>query len=122
MKLLAVDDSRTARLIVARAGDVLGFELVEAANGRQGLEVARKERPDLILLDWNMPEMDGLQMLQALKADPDLASIPVTMVTTEAERHKVVEAIKTGARNYLTKPYTQEQLVAKILEALGMGM
>jgi two-component system chemotaxis response regulator CheY len=76
----------------------------------------------MILLDWNMPEMDGITLLKTLKADPNYRDIPVTMVTTESERVRVIDAIKSGAKNYVTKPFTQEQLIAKIQESLGMGI
>jgi len=77
---------------------------------------------DLILLDWNMPFLDGLATLKRLKADPALCGIPVTMVTTEVERDRVVHAIAAGAKSYLMKPFTKEGLCAKILENLGMGL
>jgi two-component system chemotaxis response regulator CheY len=76
----------------------------------------------MILLDWNMPEMDGITLLKTLKADPNYRDIPVTMVTTESKRVRVIDAIKSGAKNYVTKPFTQEQLIAKIQESLGMGI
>jgi two-component system chemotaxis response regulator CheY len=124
MMILTVDDSMAARKIVKNALDVLGYGCLEAADGRQGLEVleAHDGGVDLILLDWNMPVMNGMEMLRAVKADSRFTHIPVTMVTTEVERHKVVEAISAGAKNYVMKPFTQEELTGKILESLGMGI
>ena len=124
MKILSVDDSSTTRQMIRNAVDVLGFEFLEAANGQEALEVLgmMEGTVDLILLDWNMPVMDGMQTLKALKANEKHRHIPVTMVTTEIDRHKVVAAIAGGAKNYVMKPFTQETLVGKIMESLGMGM
>ena len=93
MRILSVDDSAVARRFIKDAVDVLGFEFLEAENGKEGLEVLEKEngKVDLILLDWNMPEMDGMEMLREMKADDRFREIPVTMVTTEVLRPKVVE-------------------------------
>jgi two-component system, chemotaxis family, chemotaxis protein CheY len=123
MKILSIDDSKAVRVLIRSAVDVLGFEFDEAADGKQGIEVLEKlnGKVDLILLDWNMPVMDGMEMLRKIKNDERFKKIPVTMVTTEIERHKVIEAISAGAKSYLMKPFTQEQLAGKILESLGMG-
>ena len=124
MRIMSVDDSRSTRQFIQNAIDVLGFEFLEAADGKEGLEVLEREKGDvnLILLDWNMPVMNGLEMLEKVKADDRFKQIPVTMVTTEIERHKVVQAIGKGAKNYVMKPFTQEDLIAKIMESLGMGI
>ncbi len=124
MRIMSVDDSRSTRMVIKNAVDVLGFDFLEAADGKEGLEILEKENGNvnLILLDWNMPVMDGLEMLKAVKADDRFKDIPVTMVTTEIERHKVVEAVGVGAKNYVMKPFTQEDLIAKIMESLGMGL
>lgn len=124
MHILSVDDSRTTREFIRNCVDLLGFDFHEAANGIDALALLRAaEHPiDLILLDWNMPEMDGLTLLRELKGDPTLSSIPVTMVTTEIERHKVIHAVAAGAKNYLMKPFSQEDLISKIMESLGMGL
>lgn len=124
MKIMSVDDSRATRLFIKNVVDVLGFEFVEAKDGKEGLKLLLEEKGkvDLILLDWNMPVMNGMEMLLELKANDTLKEIPVTMVTTEIERHKVVEAIAKGAKNYVMKPFSQEDLIGKILESLGMGI
>lgn len=124
MRIMSVDDSNATRRFIQNAVDVLGFEFLEAADGKQGIEVLEKENGniDLILLDWNMPVMNGLEMLENIKADDRFKEIPVTMVTTEIERHKVVEAVGKGAKNYVMKPFSQEDLIAKIMESLGMGL
>lgn len=123
MKILSVDDSKLVRLYVKNAADVLGFEFVEASNGKEALEVLAHEegKVDLILLDWHMPEMDGMTLLKELKSDERYRDIPVTMVTTEIERDNVLEAVEAGAKNYVMKPFTQDKLSAKILESLGMA-
>ncbi|MDF1592742.1 MAG: response regulator [Desulfobacterales bacterium] len=122
MKILSVDDSKATRQFIKRAVDVLGFEFLEAADGKEGLEILNTEgvRVDLILLDWNMPVMDGIEMLKILKSSSLLKGIPVTFVSTEQERQKISEALHHGARNFLIKPFSQEDLIGKIMESLGM--
>lgn len=122
MRILTVDDARSIREYIRNAVDVLGHELLEAEDGREGLRVLEREKGnvDLVLLDWNMPEMNGMEMLETMKCDNRFKHIPVTMVTTETERHRVVEAVGAGAKNYLMKPFTQEELAAKIMETFGM--
>ncbi|MBF0426572.1 MAG: response regulator [Magnetococcales bacterium] len=123
MKLLSIDDSRTIRRVIASIGGVLGFEVLEAENGAIGLEILHdlSDEIGLVLLDWNMPGMNGLEVLQAIKADPILRRIPVMMVTTEGEREYIIRAIQAGAVHYQTKPFSQEEMAARIMEALGMG-
>ena len=124
MRILSVDDSAATRHFIKKAIDVLGFEFLEAGNGKQGLEVLQREdgKVDLILLDRHMPEMDGMEMLEALKASEQFKDIPVTMVTVELERDEIHKAISRGARNYLIKPFSQENLIGKIMESLNMGL
>jgi two-component system chemotaxis response regulator CheY len=124
MKILSVDDSRILRQIVKNAVEILGYDFLEAENGKKAFEILEKEGADisLILLDWNMPEMDGITFLKKIKSDERFKNIPVTMLTTEGEKTKMIEAVKAGAKNYLTKPFTQENLITKIQESLGMGM
>ena len=122
MKILSVDDSKATRQFIKRAIDVLGFEFLEAADGKEGLEILNTEggRVDLILLDWNMPVMDGIEMLKIIKSSRLLKDIPVTFVSTEQERQKISEALNNGAKNFLIKPFSQEDLIGKFLESLGM--
>ena len=124
MRIMSVDDSKATRLFIKNAIDVLGFEFLEAADGKEGLDLLEKENGnvDLILLDWNMPVMDGMEMLQTLQSHALFSTIPVTVVTTEHERDRIVEAIDKGAKNYLIKPFSQEDLIGKIMESLGMGL
>ena len=122
-KVLSVDDSGVMRRIIGRTVDVLGYGFLEAGNGVEGLEVLARHHADvaLIILDVNMPEMDGFQFLEKVKANPDFKAIPVMMLTTESERGKIIQAIKAGAVNYICKPFTPEDLTVKITDSLGTG-
>jgi two-component system chemotaxis response regulator CheY len=124
MRILSVDDSKATRKYIKGAIDILGFEFLEAADGKEGLELLEKENGDvdLILLDWNMPVMDGMEMLKRLQANDLFSDIPITVVTTEHERTKIIEAMDAGAKNYLIKPFSQEDLIGKIMESLGMEL
>jgi two-component system chemotaxis response regulator CheY len=123
-KVLSVDDSGVMRRIIGRTVDVLGYGFLEAANGLEGLEVLAANHKDiaLIILDVNMPEMDGFAFLERIKAEPDFKAIPVMMLTTESERGKIIQAIKAGAVNYICKPFKPEDLTVKITESLGAGL
>ena len=122
-KVLSVDDSGVMRRIIGRTVDVLGYGFLEAANGLEALDVIAKNYEDiaLIILDVNMPEMDGFEVLRRVKADPKYKTIPVMMLTTESERTRIIEAIQAGAVNYICKPFQQEDLTVKIAESLGEG-
>jgi two-component system chemotaxis response regulator CheY len=124
MRILSVDDSAATRHFIKKAIDVIGFEFLEAADGKEGMKVVEREkgRIDRILLDRHMPVMDGIDMLQALKANDAYRKIPVTMVTVELEREEIQKAIDMGARNYLVKPFSQENLIGKIMEGLDMDL
>jgi two-component system, cell cycle response regulator len=113
-KILTVDDSRTIRLIVTRAFKSYDCVIVEGANGEQGLQVAAREKPDLIILDVTMPVMDGVTMLTRLKADPELKGIPVIMLTAESGRDNVLQIARIGVRDYLVKPFKEEILIEKV--------
>jgi two-component system chemotaxis response regulator CheY len=122
MRILSIDDSIATRLFIKRATDVMGFELLEAVNGKEGLEVIEREmgRIDLILLDWHMPVMSGIEMLKALKSSNKYKHIPISMVTVEMERNEIQKAIDMGAANYLIKPFSKVNLIGKIIEGLGI--
>jgi two-component system chemotaxis response regulator CheY len=122
-KVLSVDDSGVMRRIIGRTVDVLGYGFLEAANGLEALDVIAKNHEDiaLIILDVNMPEMDGFELLRRVKANPLYKPIPVMMLTTESERSRIIEAIQAGAVNYICKPFQQEDLTVKIAESLGEG-
>ncbi len=112
-KILTVDDSRTIRLIVARAFRPYDCVICEGTNGEEGMAVAAREKPDLIILDVTMPVMDGVTMLTKLKADPELKAIPVIMLTAESGRENILQIARIGVRDYLVKPFKEEQLVEK---------
>lgn len=122
--VLSVDDSGVMRRIIGRTVDVLGYGFLEASNGVEGLGVLAKHHADiaLIILDVNMPEMDGFEFLARVKASPQFQAIPVMMLTTESERGKIIQAIQAGAVNYICKPFTPEDLTVKITESLGAGL
>jgi two-component system chemotaxis response regulator CheY len=121
MKVLSVDDSAIIRKIIRGSAETLGLDFLEAGDGQEALNLLDDEYKEvsLILLDWNMPVMDGFTTLQYLKSDERFKSIPVMMVTTEAERTNIVRAIQAGAKHYLVKPFSPEDLVNTMLECLG---
>jgi two-component system chemotaxis response regulator CheY len=115
-KALVVDDSRAIRMILGRTLKELGFEVLEAGNGREALEVMEVEKTSvtLVLADWNMPEMNGLELLKRLRQDPELSSLVIIMVTTETEVDQMVVALEAGANEYVMKPFTKNILVEKL--------
>ena len=120
MHALVVDDSRTIRLILGRILRELGFEVTEAANGHVALtHLEAGLAPDVVLLDWNMPEMSGIDLVTALRQPPYSSPARVLMVTTETEIPQMVRALEAGADEYLMKPFTREAVVEK-LELLGL--
>jgi two-component system, chemotaxis family, chemotaxis protein CheY len=116
VKALVVDDSRAMRRIIAKLLVELGFEVHEAASGLEALQLADKlEGLTLVLLDWNMPELDGRQVLERLRADERFADLAVMMVTTESEMEQVEVALNAGASEYLMKPFDRQALLEKLL-------
>lgn len=122
MKLLVVDDFSTMRRIVKNLLKQIGYvNIEEAEDGVQAFSKLKAGSIDFIISDWNMPNMDGLELLKNVRNDPQLKDIPVLMVTAEAEKEKVVAAIQAGVNNYIVKPFTGEVLkekIDKILEKL----
>lgn len=114
VKILSVDDSKTIRMIVKRTFAPYDAIVLEACNGEEGLAAAAAEKPDLIVLDITMPVMDGVTMLTKLKENADLKGIPVIMLTAESGRENVAYIAKLGVRDYLVKPFKDEQLIEKI--------
>jgi len=120
MNALVVDDSSAMRAILARMLRALDFEVKEAEDGRAALDVLASSGPfDLALVDWNMPVMDGLQLLHAMRSDRRLDGMRVMMVTTETEIDRVACALDAGASEYLMKPFTTEAMAEK-LAILGL--
>ena len=115
-KALVVDDSRAVRMLLVRTLKQLGYEVQEAGNGREALEIIESgnSRVKLVLADWNMPEMNGLDLLKRLRQNPALSSLAVVMVTTETEIEHIAEALEAGATEYVMKPFTQDILVEKL--------
>ena len=121
MKALVVDDSRAMRLILTRALEPLGFSVCEAVDGKDALDQVRAGLvPALVLVDWNMPVMSGIDVVRALADHPARSAMRVVMVTTETEVQRVEEALGTGADEYLMKPFTKEA-VAEKLGLLGLA-
>jgi len=120
-KALVVDDSRTIRTILKRILLELGYEVFEAADGREALAVidTQGDSVSLVLTDWNMPEMDGLELLKRLRQNPQLSLLKIIMVTTETELDRMVSALDAGANEYVMKPFTKEILREK-LELVGI--
>jgi two-component system chemotaxis response regulator CheY len=123
MKLLVVDDSSAIRKIIKATADVLDMETEEAEDGVEALEKLSKchEEIDLVLLDWNMPEMSGYDVLVEIKSSEKYRDIPVMMVTTEGQQSSIISAVRAGADNYLTKPFSVPELETKIIECIGGG-
>ena len=118
-KLLTIDDSKTIRLILARAFKEYDCALIEAANGEEGLKAAAEHKPDLIILDITMPTMDGIQMLTQLRATGD--QTPVIMLTAEGGASSVEKAQHLGVSDYIAKPFQNEALVAKVQKVLPLA-
>ena len=119
MRALVIDDSTTMRKILGRILSKLGFEITEAGNGCEGLERLRESKDiALALVDWNMPEMDGLTFVRSVRADRTYDAIRLMMVTTEAELSRVAMALEAGADEYVMKPFTDDVIREK-LELLG---
>jgi two-component system chemotaxis response regulator CheY len=124
MKIMVVDDFSTMRRIVKNVLKQLGYENIEEAeDGAQALAKLKAGGYGFMVSDWNMPNMDGLDLLKAVRKDPDLKNLPILMVTAEAEKDKVVAAIQAGVNNYVVKPFTAEvfkEKMDRIFEKLGI--
>jgi two-component system, chemotaxis family, chemotaxis protein CheY len=111
MKVLVVDDFATMRKIIKNVLKQISIEnVLEAENGKHALTVLKNDSVDLIISDWIMPEMTGIEFLKACKADETIRKIPFIMVTAEAQKDNIMEAIKSGVDNYIVKPFTPDKL------------
>ena len=119
MRALVIDDSAVTRGIIKQILNPMGFEVFEAVDGREGLDRVRDlDGLDLILLDWNMPRMDGIQFLRMLRTQTALATLPVMMVSSNNEAENIAASLNAGANEYIMKPFTEDVMRAK-LELLG---
>ena len=118
---IVIDDSRAMRRILRRFLEELGFDVIEAGNGREALEVigAADTVPTLALIDWNMPEMNGLEFVIEARKVEEWRSITLVMVTTESEHDQIVRALAAGAHEYVIKPFTKDGMIDK-LALLGL--
>jgi two-component system chemotaxis response regulator CheY len=122
MLALVIDDSRAIRMILGRMLVELGFEVEQAMNGREALSrLDAGLEPELVLVDWNMPEMNGLEFVTAVREPPYSSAARVIMVTTETEVPQMVRALEAGADEYVMKPFTRESIVEK-LQLLGLRL
>ena len=120
MRFLVVDDSSTMRRIIINTLQKLGQQdCVEASNGREGLEKLALGPVDMIITDWNMPEMSGIDFIRAVRTMEGHANLPVLMVTTNAAKDDIVEALRAGVNNYVVKPFTPDTIKEKIVAVLA---
>jgi two-component system chemotaxis response regulator CheY len=125
-KALVVDDSRAVRMILTRTLRELGYEVGEAGDGKEALGILERDprQFQLVLVDWNMPVMNGLELLETLRSRPEFSSLLIVMVTTETELGHMATALTAGANEYVMKPFTKDILVSKleIVGAVSNGM
>jgi len=115
IKVLVVDDMSTMRRIVKNVLKQIGFsDIVEAENGQDALSKLKVGDIGLIVSDWNMPVMQGVELLRSVRADPELKHLPFLMVTAEAQKENIIEAVQAGVSNYVVKPFTAEALQGKL--------
>ncbi|MCD6197234.1 MAG: chemotaxis response regulator CheY [Deltaproteobacteria bacterium] len=123
MRILVVDDFATMRKVIKNLLRQSGYQNVtEAEDGVVALKELRSQKIDFVISDWNMPNMTGIELLKAVRADSELSSLPFLMVTAESLKDNVLEAVKAGVSNYIVKPFTAEVLnekIEKIIENLG---
>jgi len=120
MNALVIDDSRAMRMILGRMLRELGMEVAEAANGRLALDLLDEGLdPGVVLVDWNMPEMTGIEFVAAVRQPPYLSTARIVMVTTETEVPQIAQALASGADEYVMKPFTKESIFEK-LQLLGI--
>ncbi len=123
IKILVVDDFATMRKVVRNLLKQVGYEdIVEAEDGVMALRALKSQKIDVIISDWNMPNMSGLELLKAVRGDAELAKTPFLMVTAEALQDNVVAAVKAGVNDYIVKPFTAEVLnekIVKIMESIN---
>ncbi len=118
-KILVVDDIRTMRNVIKGILRNLGFtQLLDAEDGNQALGLLRSEDLDLVICDWNMPKMNGLEVLETMRSDSSLQGIPFIMVTAENSKERITKAIEAGTDEYVVKPFNEDTMRTKISNAL----
>lgn len=119
--IITVDDSSTMRRIIKNTLQKLGFEaILEAGNGIEALEVMSKNKVDIIITDWNMPEMDGLTFVKTVRQKDQYKETPILMITTEAAKEDILTALRSGVNNYVVKPFTPDTLQEKVFKLLDL--
>jgi len=115
MRALVIDDSRVVRIIIGNILRELGMEVLEAGNGLEALEqIKRNQDVDLMLVDWNMPEMNGFDFIRAVRSQREYDAVRILMVTSESQSEQVTRALNAGANEYLMKPFNKDVLMAKL--------
>lgn len=119
--VLTVDDSSTMRRIIKNTLKKIGFSnILEAGNGIEALDLMAQNSVDIVVTDWNMPEMDGLTFVKTLRSKPEYKELPILMITTEAAKEDILNALRSGVNNYVVKPFTPETLKEKVYKLLGL--
>jgi two-component system chemotaxis response regulator CheY len=121
MRAMVIDDSRAMRMILRRIVTKLSFEVIEAEDGQEALDLLARmaEVPELALIDWNMPNVNGLEFVTKVRSEPRLREMTLVMVTTESEQNQIVRALAAGAHEYVIKPFTEGSMIEK-LALLGL--
>ena len=114
MRALVIDDSKSIRAILTEILTELGFTVEEAGNGLEALDLIKKGKVDLALVDWNMPEMDGFEFVREVRKNNSYKNMLMMMVTTETAINKIEDALEAGANEYIMKPFTKEMIVEKL--------
>src|SRR6476646_5911867 len=117
-RVLIAEDSLVVRSLLRRQLEDSGHVIIEAADGEEALALSRDEKPDVVLLDVEMPKLDGYEVLRAMQGDPELVEIPVVFLTARATTEDVVEGLRLGAHDYLRKPFEPAELLARVSAAL----
>jgi two-component system chemotaxis response regulator CheY len=120
-KAMVIDDSRAIRMILTRSLNQLGLDVCSAGDGKEALDILERQAPELacFLVDWNMPEMSGIEFVERVRQMPDYDTAPLMMVTTETEVDQMVRALEAGANEYVMKPFTSE-IIADKLRIMGV--
>ncbi len=121
MKILIADDSPTIRRLVVARLEADGYEVVEAEDGEEAVALARSEHPDAYVLDKIMPKLDGFEVVQALREDPQIRAAPIVMLTERSGEEDVLRGLELGVEEYMPKPFSPHELTARLRRALARG-